>query len=334
MEETDQQVERVVRGGATMFPRESPRPKPLEWAPLLQNFVVETIRGPAIAAVFTQLTYPKFAEFVRGRYGGDEQKIFVATMTASHVAIYSAMFAFFEGLAHTEWLHQYQLPRTPAQEPTWKMKLKVLQEFAVGQVLNYLVVLPWAHGFFTNYGGKFPSVFSPLPSLGKMMLQFALCLHFNQFLFAAAHRLFHHGPLYRRFHKKHHEFVGTVSIAAENAHPVEQLLANVIPTVGGAFFLGTHPYVFFVWIAWRLQQTLEAHSGYCFYGSWLQQIGLTNSESAAFHDFHHTANKGAFGSELSDHMFGTLDAWIAVGRTKGYLEKARLQHEQEKKKLA
>ena len=38
----------------------------------------------------------------------------------------------------------------------------------------------------------------------------------------------------------------------------------------------------------RLQQTYEVHSGYCFRGSLLYKIGLTNSDGAAYHDFHHT----------------------------------------------
>ena len=56
--------------------------------------------------------------------------------------------------------------------------------------------------------------------------------------------------------------------------------------------MGAHPLVFLVWLAWRLEETLEAHSGYCFAGSWLHKIGLTNSDQAAYHDHHHVVNRG------------------------------------------
>lgn len=122
----------------------------------------------------------------------------------------------------------------------------------------------------------------------------------------------------------------TITIAAENAHPVEAALANVGPTLGGCLLTGAHPLVLFVWLAWRLEQTLEAHSGYCFHGTWLHKIGLTNADSTAFHDHHHTANKGSFGCEFMDWCFGSMDAWLAVGRAEGYIKLAREQHAREK----
>jgi sterol desaturase/sphingolipid hydroxylase (fatty acid hydroxylase superfamily) len=48
------------------------------------------------------------------------------------------------------------------------------------------------------------------------------------------------------FHKKHHEFVGTVSIAAENAHPVENLLANLACSLGFEIFRCVHPLQLYV----------------------------------------------------------------------------------------
>jgi len=78
--------------------------------------------------------------------------------------------------------------------------------------------------------------------------------------------------------------VGTVAIAAENAHPVEAVLSNALPSLGGCLLMGSHPAVFMTWLAWRLEETYEAHSGYCFRGSWLHSIGLTNADHAAYHE--------------------------------------------------
>ena len=79
--------------------------------------------------------------------------------------------------------------------------------------------------------------------------------------------------------------------------------------------------VWFLWLAWRLEQTYEAHSGYCFYGTWLHSIGLTNSEAAAYHDYHHTGNRGNFGASYLDWMHGTMDSWLAEGGIEGYIAK-------------
>merc|ERR1711918_8064 len=98
-------------------------------------------------------------------------------------------------------------------------------------------------------------------------------------------RIFHSKALYKRFHKQHHEFSGTVGFAAEYADPVEVVVSNQIPTVGGVLFFGCHPLCVWLWIALRLQQTYEAHSGYYFTGP-LDWFGLSHAESAAHHDHH------------------------------------------------
>lgn len=74
----------------------------------------------------------------------------------------------------------------------------------------------------------------------------------------------------------------------------------------------------FTWIAVRLQQTYEVHSGYCFRGSFLHKIGLTNSDGAAYHDFHHTKNSGNFGGGMYlDYFFGTMDSYVKIGMAEG-----------------
>jgi hypothetical protein len=65
-----------------------------------------------------------------------------------------------------------------------------------------------------------------------------------------------------------------------------------MPTIGGCLFFGCHgsALLFFVWLTYRLKQTYEAHSGFCFRGSLLWKLGLSNADAAAYHDFHHTGN--------------------------------------------
>lgn len=144
---------------------------------------------------------------------------------------------------------------------------------------------------------------------------------FNDFGFYFTHRLLHHSSVYKLWHKKHHEFKGTIGFAAEYAHPIEVVLSNQLPTLGGIFLVGTHPLCVFVWLAFRLQQTYEAHSGYCFRNTLLNDFPLyvLHAEAAAHHDHHHTVNLGNFGG-FTDYIFGTMDHWQSVGGEEGYIE--------------
>ena len=111
-------------------------------------------------------------------------------------------------------------------------------------------------------------------------------------------------------HKQHHTYTGTISIAAEFAGVPETILANLIPSIGGCLFFGRHPLVFLVWLAVRLEQTYEAHSGVAFVGTALHRLGFTNASAAVFHDFHHTENRGNFGAPWTDWIFGTMDVCV------------------------
>ena len=51
-------------------------------------------------------------------------------------------------------------------------------------------------------------------------------------------------------------------------------------------FCGFHVLTWWVWLAWRLFETYEGHSGYAF--PWL------HADVTVYHDFHHTMNKGNY----------------------------------------
>lgn len=73
----------------------------------------------------------------------------------------------------------------------------------------------------------------------------------------------------------------------------------------------------------RLRQTYEVHSGYCLRGTLLDSLGLCYAEGAAFHDFHHSVNKGNFGNQFTDWLFGTMDAYADMGLMDGYLRRLK-----------
>lgn len=131
---------------------------------------------------------------------------------------------------------------------------------------------------------------APLPPVPALIKTFIVGHIFNDVLFYLTHRLAHCKSLYIPVHKQHHEFTGTIGFAAEYANPLEVIISNQIPTIGGVLFFGCHPICIWIWISLRLQQTYEAHSGYCFEGHWLETLLITHADSAAHHDHHHTVN--------------------------------------------
>jgi len=72
-----------------------------------------------------------------------------------------------------------------------------------------------------------------LPSVKEVVRDFAVCLVVREILFYYSHRLGHVPALYKRIHKKHHKFTAPIAPSAEYAHPVEHLIANVIPVIAG-----------------------------------------------------------------------------------------------------
>jgi sterol desaturase/sphingolipid hydroxylase (fatty acid hydroxylase superfamily) len=86
--------------------------------------------------------------------------------------------------------------------------------------------------------------------------------------------------------------------------------------------LGRHPLEMWIWLGYRLYSTYEAHSNLYLGHTWLAKIGLTVSEDAAFHSFHHEqSHRGNFSYPHWDILFGTMDHWLAEGGTEGYVAK-------------
>jgi sterol desaturase/sphingolipid hydroxylase (fatty acid hydroxylase superfamily) len=70
----------------------------------------------------------------------------------------------------------------------------------------------------------------------------------------------------------------------------------------------------------RSRESIEAHSGYYFRGSWADKLGLVFPDQAAHHDFHHAyRSSGNFGCEWLDLVHETQDAYVAIGFADGYM---------------
>ena len=58
----------------------------------------------------------------------------------------------------------------------------------------------------------------------------------------------------------------------------------------------------------------------------------TNADAAAYHDFHHSGNRGNFGALWCDWSFGTMDAYVALGGMDGYIAQCKQIGEDNAKK--
>lgn len=187
--------------------------------------------------------------------------------------------------------------------------------FLVNPVLAGLVVWP----LFKNRMVSLSESVKTFPSWKEFLLHFLVFIAVEDTIFYWTHRLLHESKwLYRNIHKQHHRFKTNVGIASEWANPVESLLGNTLPTLIGPYLMKSHPYTMFSWIAYRVLETINAHSGYNLKWvpfNWFPAV----LGGADRHDFHHSHNVGAYGSQTKfwDWICGTDKAYWEWRRGKG-----------------
>ena len=153
-----------------------------------------------------------------------------------------------------------------------------------------LVVLHWA------LKTRGVSISMPMPSSGAFLAQLGVMILCEELLFFSVHRAFHWRPLFRLFHRVHHEYRKPTGIATHYVHYVEHLVGNLLPVFSGVVLVGAHPLVIFVWTGLAVTNAIHTHGGYAFWGM----------PYAHDHDFHHFRLRGNYGSlGVLDWLFGT-----------------------------
>eukprot|EP01046_Picozoa_sp_COSAG06_P029134 COSAG06_NODE_2681_length_6459_cov_3.199528_3_plen_352_part_00 len=288
---------------AMTTPRLHPRPVyPSFFGEVLPSTLHSFVRTTAAGTLLVKALEPLFANSVSWalRSGLSDRAMFTGGMVLLHSALYFGV----NGVLYSEpeFLRPYRIERSVQQLPSKELLQQTLLSGAVGRILiEPLLVWFLLYELLVQVGGM-PAMHSLVGDWSDVAAVLFAARLFNDVAFYWSHRALHHPSLYGRFHKQHHRYTGTIGFAAEHAHPVEQLLSNQIPTVGLCVLVGPHPLVFYVWIMLRLLQTYETHSGVL--------LPWSQGEATAWHDYHHSHNRGCFGAMWLDQLCGTCDHYL------------------------
>ena len=163
-----------------------------------------------------------------------------------------------------------------------------------------------------------------IPTLSVHLIHLVFYMVCEDFFFYWSHRFLHWDKIYNYFHKIHHKYTHTISIASEYAHPVEFFLSNILPTSSGPLILGLrgHFITYLMWITFSIFESTDGHCGYEF--SWSPYRLLPFSGSSEYHNYHHINYKGNYCSLFTfwDKICGTV--------SHNYIKSTNKKYESEK----
>jgi methylsterol monooxygenase len=166
---------------------------------------------------------------------------------------------------------------------------------------HFTVELPqiWLFHPMCQYFGLETNV--PFPPLYKMAYQIAIFFVMEDAWHYWAHRLMHASSfLYKNVHKIHHQYSAPFGLAAEYASPIEVMVLGFgtvgCPIVWCAITKDLHILTMYCWIALRVFQAIDAHSGYEF--PWSLHHFLPFWAGAEHHDVHHEKFIGNYASSF------------------------------------
>ncbi|EYE91312.1 sterol desaturase family protein [Aspergillus ruber CBS 135680] len=179
-------------------------------------------------------------------------------------------------------------PKQPTGKDIWHCVAVVARNQLLSTALHFLLITA------TTYAGL-PSSYrieTTLPTLFEFFRDFIISLFLREALFYYSHRFLHRPYFYVRIHKQHHRFTAPIALAAQYAHPIEQIFANILPITLPPQILKSHIFTFWAFLGYELFGTATVHSGYDFLGG-----------QARMHDLHHEKFNLNYGS------MGVLD-WV------------------------
>ena len=197
-------------------------------------------------------------------------------------------------------------PAVDAGAPYKIQPKKRIEAGIVGRVLRNaltdmcLLGMPYVVGIthvsVVSHGTKGVRCDAGLPPHSERAWMLIAHLLVNELLFFYAHWALHTGSLYKKIHKIHHELTAPFALAALYAHPIEFLVADLIPFTAGFLIFRPHLFFVYMWIVGACLGTQTHHSGYRL--PWVAGF----DENPDFHDFHHMRFNCCYGN------IGWLDA--------------------------
>jgi sterol desaturase/sphingolipid hydroxylase (fatty acid hydroxylase superfamily) len=180
---------------------------------------------------------------------------------------------------------------------------------------NKFVMLP-AMLLFAGVTNKWVPVndisIEEFPTGYEMLWQIVFSFVIEDFFFHLGHRLMHTRYFYSKYHKIHHKYNISISIASESMHAFEYVFTGIIPSSIGMVVLGrrVHYITHLAWIYARISETTNGHSGYDF--PWSVYALLPNATTTPYHDYHHSHNIGNYSSifKIWDSVFGLNKSWF------------------------
>ncbi|XP_013413905.1 methylsterol monooxygenase 1-like [Lingula anatina] len=194
-------------------------------------------------------------------------------------------------------MQRYKIQQDRKEERQWDC-------FKMLLFSHFVIQFPLMLGTFayTEYF-NIPYSWEEMPAWYILMAQVLGCFVIEDTWHYWLHRALHHKSIYKHIHKIHHRYSAPMGMVAEYAHPAETLI------LGMGFFIPillfcTHFVLLWVWVAFRLMETIDVHTGYDiphlfhlipFYGG------------AKAHDFHHMNFVGNYSSTFTywDKICGT-----------------------------
>ena len=129
----------------------------------------------------------------------------------------------------------------------------------------------------------------------NIIIRLLLCNFITEIWFYHIHIMVHHPQLYKRFHKKHHEFRYPYALTAMYCTGYEAVFCNLFAVALGPVMLNiTTPYLY-VWFGLVALNSTFTHSGF--------RLGWLMDGS---HDIHHETFKYNYGTlTIFDRIYGT-----------------------------